>query len=424
VVKEGRGTIVSDPPGILCGSACSAEFLAGTRVTLDALTENGSESMFMLWTPESGCSTDRRCQLGELNQSREVFAFFRTPFNPTFASSTRVSPTLGGIQEYDRFCNELASRAGINTSAGDVYFAVMSDSSNAFRDRLGDFATTWELTDGSYYATTALDLFDRDVLLRSLDLDEYGAFISDQRERRFLTGTLADGSPSPDNCNDWTDPGLTATAGVAGGGPGSWLMGDTVSCSEPQHVLCTSARFVREMFFPDPGFRTRIWVSKTRFVPGTLTPDEHCRLNLPPDVINAQALVAYTYRAARESLIFGSDVEYARPDGYIVGNADELVSFRTRTGIWQADDLTYLSPFRTGSSPDVWTGQSDFDRLGTVESTCNDWTSTAGAGTTGRYDIHRRAFWGEPDSATGAPTRSVSCADPAGAHLYCLGTVY
>jgi hypothetical protein len=425
VSKLGDGIVVSEPPGILCGTQCSAEFPAGTRVTLEASTENTGLSIFSFWSSGTTCYSEHRCTLEPLTLDREVQALFRAPFNPVFASSVPVSPTLGGIQEYDRVCNALATDAGINggTTYGEYFVAVMSDRLNSFRDRLGSFPATWELMDGYGFTTSPFELFDRDVVLRAIDMDENGVFVSDRRERRYLTGTLPDGSPSPDNCNNWTDPSLTATAGVAAGGPGSWLSGDTVSCAEPWYLLCMSARSWSQVNVPDPGLRTRIWVSRTRFVPGSITPDEHCRLSVPTGVVNASALVAYTDRAAREALTLGYNTEYVRPDGVILGTAEDLVSFRTNAGIWQAEDGTYLSPSRTGSSPDVWTGQTDFDRLGTAESTCNNWTQPVGTGVTGRYDVHRRGYWGEAGSAAGS-TRSVSCADPAGAHLYCVGTLY
>lgn len=262
------------------------------------------------------------------------------------------------------------------------------------------------------------------MVLRAVDLDENGNDVSDERERRYLTGTLADGSPSLSDCNGWTDASLTATAGLPAAGPGSWLMGGTVSCAEPQHLLCVSARTAAQALLPEPGARTRIWVSRTRFVPGSVTPDQHCLQSLPAGVVNARALISYTDRPAREALTLGVNAEYVRPDGVIVGVSDEIASYRTRAGIWQAEDNTYLSPFRTGSSPDVWTGQTDFDRAGTPESTCNDWTLAQGMGVTGRYDLHRRAFWGEADPATGSASRSMSCADPVGAHLYCVGTPF
>jgi hypothetical protein len=425
VSLDGAGTVVSEPAGIECGDTCSAEFPAGSRVTLEARTENGGSTMFSYWGPETGCSTERRCVLPALAEELEVSASFRLRINTIFASSARVSPTLGSVRAYDRICNELASRAGINGGDvyGDLFVAVMSDSLESFRDRLGSVAASWQLVDGSVFGTTPFELFDRDVVLHSVDLDENGARLSEHSDRRYLTGTLPDGSAALDDCNGWTDPSLTATAGIDGGGPGSWSSGDVVSCTEPRHLLCMSSINAWQGFDPIAETRRRIWVSTARFIPGTTTPDEHCRRSLPPGVLDARALVSYIDRSARDALDPLATAEYARPDSVIVGSVEELASFRTRAGIWQADDGVYLSPIRTGSSPDVWTGQTDFDRPGTAESTCNDWTGGEGVGVTGRYDMQRRAFWGEPDAATGSSTRGVSCADPEGAHLYCIGNL-
>jgi phospholipase C len=69
---NGTGTVTSQPPGINCGTTCSASFGAGTQVTLTATA--GANSTFVAWTG-GGCSTSPTCVV-TLNASEKVTATF------------------------------------------------------------------------------------------------------------------------------------------------------------------------------------------------------------------------------------------------------------------------------------------------------------------------------------------------------------
>jgi hypothetical protein len=415
-------TVVSEPPGISCGAQCTARFAAGSVVTLTMVTENGAGFYPRGWSPELACTVQRDCPLPPLTGDLEVAAYAARLFdNLIFASSEPVSPTLGSAAAYDTICNELADRVGINSAQPDppLYLAVMSDSASALRDRLTTYPSRWNSLDGVPFASEQLRLFENDVVHASVDHDERGRFVSDDAARRYITGTLPDGSSSADNCDDWSNPAAFATAGLPGGGPGTWIAGDRVSCAEPRYLLCMGTQKVG-LRFEKAANGDRVWVSRERYVPGPVTPDEHCRAELPAGTTSARALVAHVGRAAGEQLSLGLDLDTARVDGTVVGTARQVATLQTRAGIWQTADGTYLSPLRAGARPDVWAGAIDFDTPGSEASTCNDWTGSTGSGITGRYDRHRRGLWGEADPATGEPRRSVPCDDPDGAHIYCI----
>jgi hypothetical protein len=100
----GSGTVTSDPPGINCGTTCTATFLRGTVVTLTATPASGST--VSSW---SGCdfvSTDNRQCTVTMNSNRTVTVTFST--TTTFTLTVTVSGN-GSVS---------SSPAGINNCRG------------------------------------------------------------------------------------------------------------------------------------------------------------------------------------------------------------------------------------------------------------------------------------------------------------------
>ncbi len=76
----GTGKVTSSPAGIDCGATCSASFDHGTKVTLEAKADAGSE--FKGWSG-SGCSGIGKCEV-TMSEAREVTAEFSLAAKPKF----------------------------------------------------------------------------------------------------------------------------------------------------------------------------------------------------------------------------------------------------------------------------------------------------------------------------------------------------
>lgn len=79
----GKGTVTSKPVGIECGSTCSAQFEAPTKVVLKAVAEKGS--LFKGWAGE-GCSGTAACRV-TMTEARNVTATFEKVAGPSSGPS-------------------------------------------------------------------------------------------------------------------------------------------------------------------------------------------------------------------------------------------------------------------------------------------------------------------------------------------------
>jgi phospholipase C len=75
----GTGTVTSNPPGINCGSTCSASFTAGTQVTLNEAP--GANASFGGWS--GACSGNNASCLVTMNANQQVTATFNGAQNIT-----------------------------------------------------------------------------------------------------------------------------------------------------------------------------------------------------------------------------------------------------------------------------------------------------------------------------------------------------
>ncbi len=100
----GSGTVTSDPPGINCGTTCTATFLRGTVVTLTATPASGST--VSSWSGCDSVSTDNRQCTVTMNSNRTVTVTFST--TTTFTLTVTVSGN-GSVS---------SSPAGINNCRG------------------------------------------------------------------------------------------------------------------------------------------------------------------------------------------------------------------------------------------------------------------------------------------------------------------
>jgi NOL1/NOP2/fmu family ribosome biogenesis protein len=85
----GEGTVTSTPAGIECGATCSAEYEAGTEVSLEETPDEGSE--FKEWT--GACTGQGPCQV-TMSSAKSVTAVFKA--NPTYRLLIQKSGTGQG----------------------------------------------------------------------------------------------------------------------------------------------------------------------------------------------------------------------------------------------------------------------------------------------------------------------------------------
>ena len=121
---------------------------------------------------------------------------------------------LGGLAGADAWCTSLAEAAG---AGGKTWRAYLSTSAENARDRIG--SGPWVNANGVTIAESVEALHaDAPGLTKETAVDETGAVVNgrgDEPNRHdMLTGSLADGTASPDTCNDWTSS--TDGAGALG----------------------------------------------------------------------------------------------------------------------------------------------------------------------------------------------------------------
>ena len=130
--------------------------------------------------------------------AQETMSFFVTSAGPGKGGD------LGGVAGADAWCTSLAEAAGVS---GKTWRAYLSTSAENARDRIG--SGPWVNAKGATIAESVEALHaDAAGLTKETAVDETGAVVNgrgDEPNRHdILTGSLADGTASPDTCNDWT----------------------------------------------------------------------------------------------------------------------------------------------------------------------------------------------------------------------------
>jgi hypothetical protein len=379
VTPSGTGAVTSMPAGINCGSTCTAILDAGTQVTLQARTINGSGSFFSGWTG-AGCSGPFHDCAVTLNASATVTATFSPMTNNLIFVTSGTFPTNeGSAASYDKDCNAAATAAGINDAAGTSYVAVTSDAATTVSGRLGS-ARGWARIDGKPFADNGL--FSADQVFNPIRYTEFGQVAG--------TTTLVMGS----GCGNYTGSVSDVLGcGNPEGGPSRWLdnSGATcnLSCNGSYRIICMGKSKTVALVRPTVAGRL-VWVDASIYVaPGATTvtpPDQVCQAERPAGVTTAVAFLSYSNRAA--STLLSPAMNYVRPDGTLVGTGAQLAAAGPiESGIWQSADGTYrASGGRRGAA---WTGGSG----GSLTSTCNDWSAGTGTGLAGDFGSTASGVW-------------------------------
>jgi len=410
VTTVGTGTVTSVPAGISCPGTCTAAF-STAAVTLQARSTNGSNFFFTGWSDPTCPGPFHDCPKTLTTSSVAITATF-SPMNANliFGTAETYPTNLGGTAPYDKACNSAATAAGLNTSAGNGYIAFFSDqNSNAFI-RLGT-ARGWIRMDGRPFTDTQSGILIDHQLFYPFAFFEDGRPTS---HAQFATATNSDGTAAVSSCNNWTNgvnTGDQAAAGLGEGGPWEWNEAVSIICGNPIPLICMGITKNAAVTVPSPGPGRKIWLSGTRFTPGTTTtPDAFCQATLPPGVTTAAALIATTTKTAASLLV--PTTSYYRPDGALVGTGADLIAAGQpivgtllTSGPWSAVDGTY--------PPDAaaWTGSATIDALGTTANTCGNWTDSSQTGLVGFAVATLETFWNDSSSPCSTPTR-----------LYCVQT--
>lgn len=207
-----------------------------------------------------------------------------------------------------------------------------------------------------------------------------------------MTGTDPNGrvSSSIYTCNNWTTTtGSTELQlGSSMAGPLMWSAANDRSCSTYTYsVLCMMRQFTTgttAATFPGK----RVWLSNTLYaVSATNSPDAICTNDRPSGVATGRALITRTTSTAASLL--GAMQMYVRPDGQEVGTGAEIIAGQARGGIWEFGNGSYPTTYLG-----AWTGSPGLDQLGSVASTCNNWTDpNQTAGLSGSVLGARTYFW-------------------------------
>ena len=146
--------------------------------------------------------------IGAASAQDTSISFFVTSVNPGKGGD------LGGLAGADAYCKQLATAVGAGDKNWHAYLS--SDQENA-KDRIG--AGPWYNTKGDKIADDVASLHgDSNNLTKQTALDESGKVINGRGDtpnrHDILTGSMPDGTATPDTCGNWTMGGAEGAAMV------------------------------------------------------------------------------------------------------------------------------------------------------------------------------------------------------------------
>ncbi len=361
--------------------------LAGAPAPATATTEEGFKIAFV--TSTSG--------FGNLGDSADAGHWVET-------SGTGLT----GLNAADHICQTRAEAVGFATAGSPVFRAWMSDTLDDAWCRVQGLdgkrfdaspcggqtlsgAGPWVRVDGVPWAPELTEFVDPAVgPWTTARVTETGTVFTDHN---FMTGTGTNGVASSRRCLDWTSSGAGQSwdGGVTHSITTEWSVGASSSCSGAHRLLCLEvgsggATPRRQTGAGALVFRTSevgsgdlsTWTA-TGGLAGVAGATAAC-----------QALAAAARLPAPESFVpwlsdaalpakdrITTDGPFRRVDGFLIADTKaDLI------------DSTLDDPFLVDENgqpihSEVWTGSS---ATGLLASTCADWTSEAGNGTSGRPD--------------------------------------
>ena len=398
VTVVGNGAVVSVPPGISCGSACSADFTA--PVTLDAIP-SGALDIAWQGAPCSGgtCTIDGDAAI-------TVVFTVNDAANRVFLTSTMYDGAIvmggdvNGVVTADRICQTTATTAGL-----DGTFVAFLSSSTISRNATDPLAGSsgWIQIDGRPLFGTIADIVAWHAL-SWLDQDITGSRLGTQQYSWLGGGTngQADGS---EDCGAYTNTVAMSQLNSADEllSPNQTASGE---CILPNHITCIEIGKIFTLQ-PGPPLGRRIFVSSIEVNGdiGIAAADAQCQADADSSALagSYRALLATSTTSAADH-VGGLAGPWQRTDNFVITTGALDVTAGPDIAILLGANGVAMVPGNF-----VWVGSSSLDVASTE--TCNDWSSTMAT------DEALIGMIGG-NSTTWAYAMNTSCTVPA--YLYCV----
>jgi len=408
----GSGNVTSSPAGFTnCTTNCTATFNQGASVVITATpASNSYVSSWTGCTSTQGASCNRT--VGATNPITVTFTV--KPANFMFVTSTSYAPGfLGGVSAANTKCGDRAKAAGL----GGTYVAWLATTGTPAINALTG-SRGWVRRDLRPFIDQTSDIAAIKILYPPR-LDEFG---NDKGPNAYnfpvITGADANGNLAGVDCAGWTNAGSTgivATGDALAGGD-RWTYETTVSCGTPLPIYCFGTGMNVSVAPPAPtGKRIAFRLGNAQSwnpASGRGTADTLCT-----NVANAATPVAFagTFHAllassggpAVDRTRFPVGGPWFRPDGVQIVAADGDL-FSTMPNLLAPINLDEKGIIY-GAGIGVMTGAADPITNGTDATTCGNWASTAGFGTSGEPVYSSYAFMARHGSSQCNSGQAIWC---------------
>lgn len=403
---SGAGRVRALDVGVDCTDECSTTLDHATEITLVASPVGNSR--FSHW--EQACTgTDVLCDLTVIGDHNVAAKFCATcsatecgqkpdgcggtldcggcPINLAFTTSESWSGDLGGLVGADQKCQTAADNAGLSGS----YRAFLSANGDTAGSRLSG-ASGWIRTDGRLVARTAAELVAKGPghLMNIAETGEplpHPEIVGEQQAVNTHTGLTAEGTPSPDNCNNYTS-GANRDTQASGSAWSPWRSffnrgGVSQGCNVAGRLYCFGIDHVATVSPSDLSHYRIAFVTHGQVAGdvGLAGADAQCNseAELGDHLFGTgrsfKAFLATASEAAHSRFDLAGQT-WARPDGIkLFDTAAEMAE-----GHEALQTTIHLHADGSGGFALPWVGIMGSNP---ASDNCSNWTSTAGHGVNG-----------------------------------------
>ena len=406
---DGYGVVSSSPAGIngcgqlFGGGTCVASFNVPTTVTLTATPDNAFPSRLSTFAGWSGaCSGTSPCTI-TMNKQTTVTANWDLRPNIAFLTTNRAAD-FGGLAGADTICSDTATAAGLNGS----FKAFLSTSTVDAITRLGT-ASGWERVDGKPVANSVADVVAGKMF--------YPVRITplpfDAKQDGVWTGTTANGVAQLSSCTNWT----AATTSTTRVGDSSaigirFTEAVAIACNTTNRIYCFGTDRKATVSVTPPATRRYAFLSADAWVVsgGLANADAFCQTDATAAGLPGSYRALLPTTAASAASRFSTvGAVWTRTDGVpLTATAAGMFT----TDIWDTSPVFNAAGAWLGGGLGVWGGSSDLATVGTLASTCLNWTSSSGTaaidGQSG-HGYHPSLFGTVPNGKCNSQSNRVVC---------------